>query len=596
MRKYVINRLMSSNLNSVLERYQNKIIFLCVSFFALHWIFFISVHTINVPYNMEFLAIKLVYNFVEYQTSLVQELFIPFNQHLFVFPYLVMSANLYSNSFDVANLHFLQWPVYGAVLFFTYLLIKKTHKKLLWLLIPISVFTFNPLISSAENSFTGWQSILPQLAIIAAIFLFDKKTITITTFTICVILGIIATFSSIFGIVIWIAGIFGLINYKSEEKKLVGKKWLIIWIAIMIIVGFTYYQLLTDTELSEIGKTSPISLEGLSFITVFLSAGFRLKYELLMNLIGIISILFSIFCIVYFTKLKKISTVKPWINFLLVGISAAVVAELGRGHLAFHIGNEPYYIGFAQFFQIGILVLIGLIIFNLKNSIQKNRTKAIVIFLLLIIIGQTIFLVPSYYAGWIRADHYFEKKLDFMECYSLSNNPACTESEGALHDPEVNKFMNYFLENNLSFFSEKNFNLKNNQDMNFFQTVWSEKSTVNIGFSEIESINGSLVSEGETFTIEKPLVIIKGWSLDENKKHLDSIYLIVYDEPLLKYDNFYPRNDISQNLGIDTERNSGWTISFLSGYLEENCQLITLVGIKDDKKIAFENEIELCKN
>ena len=592
----MINHLMSSSSNSVFERYQNKIIFFCVSFFALHWIFFISVHTINVPYNMEFLAIELVYNFVEHQTSLVQELFIPFNQHLFVFPHLVMFSNLYFNSFDVVNLHFFQWPVYGAVLFFTYLLIKKTHKKLLWLLIPISVFIFNPLISSAENSFTGWQSILPQLAIIAAIFLFDKKTITITTFTICVILGIIATFSSIFGIVIWIAGIFGLINYKSEEKKLVGKKWLIIWITIMIIVGFTYYQLLTDTELSEIGKTSPISLEGLSFITVFLSAGFRLKYELLMNLVGIISILFSIFSIIYFTKLKKISTVKPWINFLLVGISAAVVAELGRGHLAFHMGNEPYYIEFAQFFQIGILVLIGLIILNLKNKIQKNRTKAIVIFLLIMIIVQSVLLVPSYYAGWTRADHYFEKKLDFMECYSLSNSPACIESGGALNDPDVNKFMNYFLNNNLSFFSEKNFNLKNNQDRDFFQTVWSEKSTVQAGFSEIESINGSLVSEGETFTIGKPLVIIKGWSLDENKKQLDSIYLIVNDEPFLKYDNFYPRNDISQNLGINAALNSGWTVSFLSGYLEEDCQLITLVGTKDDKKILFENEIELCKN
>jgi hypothetical protein len=96
--------------------------------------------------------------------------------------------------------------------------------------------------------------------------------------------------------------------------------------------------------------------------------------------------------------------------------------------------------------------------------------------------------------------------------------------------------------------------------------------------------------------IGKPLVIIKGWSLDENKKHLDSIYLIVNDEPFLKYDHFYPRNDVSENLGMDVALNSGWTISFLSGYLEENCQLITLVGIKDDKKIGFENEIELCKN
>ena len=587
---------MSSSSNSVLERYQNKIIFLCVSFFALHWIFFISVHSLNVPYNMEFLGIQFVYNFVEYQTSLVQELFIPFNQHLFVFPYLVMFSNLYFNSFDVVNLHFFQWPVYGAVLFFTYLLIKKTHKKLLWLLIPISVFTFNPLISSAENSFTGWQSILPQLAIIAAIFLFDKKTITITIFTICVILGIIATFSSIFGIVIWIAGIFGLINYKSEEKKLVGKKWLIVWVTIMIIVGFTYYQILGDTELGEIGKTSPISLEGLSFITVFLSAGFRLKYELLMNLVGIISILSSIFCIIYFTKLKKISTVKPWINFLLVGISAAVVAELGRGHLAFHMGNEPYYIEFSQFFQIGILVLIGLIILNLKNKIQKNRTKAIVIFLLIILVTQSILLIPSYYTGWTRADHYFEKKLDFMECYSLSNYPDCLKPGGALADPDTHEFMNYFLENNFSFFNEKNFNLENKQDMEFFKTVWSEKPEASIGFSEIESINNSLVSENETFMVEEPFVTIKGWSLDENKKQLDSIYLIVDDAPFLKYDHFYPRNDISENLGVNAALNSGWSISFLSGYLEENCQLITLVGIKDDKKIGFVNEIELCKN
>ena len=89
---------------------------------------------------------------------------------------------------------------------------------------------------------------------------------------------------------------------------------------------------------------------------------------------------------------------------------------------------------------------------------------------------------------------------------------------------------------------------------------------------------------------------INGWSLDENKKELDSIYLIVNGEPFLKYDHFYPRNDISENLGMDVALNSGWTISFLSGYLEEDCQLITLVGIKDDKKIGFENEIQLCKN
>ena len=587
---------MSYSSNSFLERYQKKIIFSCVAFFALHWIFFIWAHKINVPYSMEFLPITIVYDFMTTEISLVQELFTPsLNNHILGFSNLVSFPNLYFNSFDVVNMYFLEFPVYVGVLFFTYLLIKKTDRKLLWLLIPTSAFVFNPLMSSSHNFFTDWHMILPQFAVISTIFLFSKKTVTITIFVICVILGIIATFSSIWGVVIWIAGIFSLINYKLEEKKLVEKKWLVAWIAIMILVGFVYYELYPESGLSQIGKTSTFSIEGLSFITTFLSAGFRLKFDVLMVLVGTASIFFSIFCISYFIKLKKISSIKPWLNFLLVGISMAVITQLGRSHLLHHGGNEPYYIYFSQFFQIGLLVLIGFLILNLRDNIRKNRVKVLVIFLIIILITQSILLIPSYYTGWIRADHYFQTKLHIMECYSLSNDPNCLKS-GILADSTINKFMNYFVENNLSFFNEKNFNLENKQDMEFFKTVWSEKPEASIGFSEIESINNSLVSENETFMVEKPLVTIKGWSLDENKKQLDSIYLIVNDEPFLKYDDFYPRNDISENLGMYTELNSGWSISFLSGYLEENCQLITLVGIKDDKKIGFVNEIEICKN
>ena len=297
---------MSYSSNSFLERYQKKIIFSCVAFFALHWIFFIWAHKINVPYSMEFLPITIVYDFMTTEISLVQELFTPsLNNHILGFSNLVSFPNLYFNSFDVVNMYFLEFPVYVGVLFFTYLLIKKTDRKLLWLLIPTSAFVFNPLMSSSHNFFTDWHMILPQLAVISTIFLFSKKTVTITTFVICVILGIIATFSSIWGVVIWIAGIFSLINYKLEEKKLVEKKWLVAWIAIMILVGFVYYELYPESGLSQIGKTSTFSIEGLSFITTFLSAGFRLKFDVLMVLVGTASNFFSFFCISYFIKLKK---------------------------------------------------------------------------------------------------------------------------------------------------------------------------------------------------------------------------------------------------------------------------------------------------
>ena len=595
---------MSLTSNPFLKKYQNKIIFFCVAFFALHWVFFIWVHQINVPYNMEFLPINIVYDFMTSEISLVEEIFTPFTGHLLTFSYLVSFPNLYFNSFDVVNMYLLQFPMYAGVLFFTYLLIKKTDKKLLWVLIPVSAFVFNPLMSSSENFFTAWHSLIPQLAVISVIFLFNKKTVTTTTFVICVILGIIASFSSIWGTVIWIAGIFGLISYTAEDKKLVGKKWLFAWIAITIIIGFVYYETSItmsqddafDTSLSQIGKTSPLSIEGMSFITTFLSAGFRLKFHALMVLVGGISILFSIFCVSYFIKLKKISSIKPWLNFLLVGISIAVITQLGRGHLPFHEGNEPYYIYFSQFFQIGLLVLIGFIILNLRNDVRKNRVKIIVIFLVIVLITQSILLVPSYYTGWTRADHYFESKMHIMNCYSLSSDPTCIKSGGPLSSSADNALFNYFLKNDMSFFNDENFNSKNEQDIKIFKTNWSEKSQATVGFSKIESINDSLVSENETFVAEKPLIAINGWSLDENKKELDSIYLIVNNEPFLKFDKFYPRNDISKNLGVNEDLNSGWSISFLSEYLEENCQLITLVGFKDDKIIEFDNQIELCKN
>ena len=41
---------------------------------------------------------------------------------------------------------------------------------------------------------------------------------------------------------------------------------------------------------------------------------------------------------------------------------------------------------------------------------------------------------------------------------------------------------------------------------------------------------------------------------------------------------------------------SGWEIFFMSGYLENNCQLISIAGFKDNKNIKLNQEIELCKN
>ena len=78
--------------------------------------------------------------------------------------------------------------------------------------------------------------------------------------------------------------------------------------------------------------------------------------------------------------------------------------------------------------------------------------------------------------------------------------------------------------------------------------------------------------------------------MDNNHSELDSIFLIMDDEPFLKYDDFleYTNNESSKK--------SKWVITFLSGYLTEGCHDISIVVIKDSKLFSMKQEISICKN
>jgi len=58
---------------------------------------------------------------------------------------------------------------------------------------------------------------------------------------------------------------------------------------------------------------------------------------------------------------------------------------------------------------------------------------------------------------------------------------------------------------------------------------------------------------------------------------------LVDDKPFIKFDN-------------SVQSYSEWKIFFMSGYLENDCQLISIAGFKDNKNIKLHQEIELCRN
>ena len=586
------------NVFGVINR--NGIIILSlVGFFASQKLYFKALYQINFPYTIDFsVGINYVYTYVKTGIFPFDELFRQASAHQLIFPKLITFPNVFFNSFDVANLYYLHWGLESIALFLIFLLLKRTNPKLYWLLIPISAFIYSPLQDSGGHLFGMIMWLLPPISIIGIIYLFDKKpNLKLISSSIC--LAVVSTFSTIIGIIVWLPSIISLIKFDSDNKKWIEKKWLAIWITSAVIIGLIFYSQFPK-DATQPNFSFLFTYDGFAFLATFISSAFRVKYHFLMVLIGSGSLILGSFCVYYFTIYKKnLKIALPWLLFLLVGVGGGLVTDLGRADLPLHYGNEPYYIPISHFFQIGLLVLISLIIIDIKKQPLHTQKKVLLYFLVAVIIGHMILLIPSYYAGWLRGEHYFQLKTEDANCYSLSPKLECINPNGidaTINDIELQPMINYWIKNKLSIFGDTSFNNQNLQDMSYFEETWNKNTETNLGIGEIESINNVSIAEKRTIYLNKPLIIISGWILDEEKKQLDSVFLLVDNKPFIKFDDFQPRKNITENFDKNVENYSEWKIFFMSGYLENNCQLISIAGFKDNKNIKLNQEIELCKN
>ena len=589
----------SANIFSINNR--SKIIILSlIVFFASQKLYFKALYQINFPFSMDFSnGINYIFTYVKTGSFPFAEFFAPISGHIHIFPRLIAFPNIFFNSFDVANLFYLHWGLESIALVVIFLLLRRTGPKLYWLLIPISAFIYSPLQDSNFWSFSIMMWLLPPVAIMGMIYLLNKGS-NLKFLSSAIGLAIVSTFSVTIGIVAWLVGIFALIKFDPHRKKWIEKKFLLIWIACTAITGLIFYS-----QFSALVQTQPnfaflFTYDGFSFLATFISSAFRLKYHFLMVLTGSISLILGFFCVYYFTILKKnLKIALPWILFLIVGVGGALITDIGRGELPLHYGNEPYYIPISQFFQIGLLVLISLIIIDLKKTPRHTRNNILVYFLLAIIIAHMILLVPSYYAGWSRGEHYYELKTDYVNCYSLSPKLDCIKPNNEISrviSVDAHQMINYWIENKLSIFGDATFNQKNLEHLSYFEENWNKNDETNTGIGKIELINGIPVSGKTTIYLDNPMIIISGWALDEDGNQLDSTFLLVDDNPFIKFDNFQPRKDVLENFDGKADLHSGWEIFFMSGYLENDCQSISIAGFNNDKNITLNQEIEICKN
>ena len=105
-----------------------------------------------------------------------------------------------------------------------------------------------------------------------------------------------------------------------------------------------------------------------------------------------------------------------------------------------------------------------------------------------------ILLIPSYYAGWLRGEHYSELKTEYANCYSLSAKLDCLkETNGVISDK--NPMINYWIENKLSIFGDSSFNSKNLEDLSYFEETWNKNDETYLGIGKIVSVNDISITE-----------------------------------------------------------------------------------------------------
>jgi len=569
-------------LNQLIKK-NNLVIFLLVSFLAIHNLLFLYSFEINFPYSVDFAdEFNSIFYFI---TEGKEGFFDNKGVHIMFFPKLISYPFLYLNNFDVINLYYLQWVIISASLYVFYLILKQTDRKLLWTIIPISAFLYNPLTSSGYWAIALLPWLFSMLGISLTVYLLNRKKLNSLSFGGGIFFAIFSTLSIIVGITAWIAGLITILK-NSSKSKIHDKKWISLWILSTIIMGIFYYYLISDSSV-------PTHFEllftpaGFSFITNYLVSSFRLKFDFLMIVVGSISLLLSCFFVYYFAKKQYIKSYLPWFVFLLIGVCAAIITASGRVQFFdTHFGNEPYYSPISQFFQIGLLVLSAKLVYEFKNISKRN---ALVIFFIILIIAQMILLIPSYYAGWERGEYYYDEKTRYVSCFSLNSAQSCQE----LYPTLENKFLemiNHLIINKQSIFNDRDFNKENDSNIvNFskFQNhaaIFSENNKIN-------SINKISISDQTIYEIVDPLLSINGRLIIDQDSTIEGLFMLIDDKPILKI-NDYNIQTIEQK---DNSSLISWSIYLMSGYIENGCHSVNVVGITETEKIYSSNDISICR-
>ncbi len=566
--------------------------FIGVLFFSIHTLYYIIHFRLNFPHGDDFYIIPFSYEFARTGNFPINEFLSPASSHLVFSLKLITLPNLLLNSFDLVNLYYFQWILMSITLFVLFLLIRRTDKRLYWTLIPISATVYCPIFITGYFVFSTimWLSI--SLGVVSVVYFLTNSVVKSSQFFAAISMATFSTFFNLMGTVTWLIGIIRF--FKKENNSYLQKKWIVFWLGSMIINGVIIF--IFAPSFSGQNKIDLfLSFDGLKFLITYLATSYRFGSENieLSQIVGFFTLVIFGYLVYYFIRKEELQKAYPWLMLIAISIISGIIIAIGRMDLGYHDGNESFYKAVSFYSQVGIMVLVSFMIIKIKERKSSKSSKAKLTIFVTILVFQSLFLIPSYYASWEKGEYYYNEKLFYVNCYSLYHGSECLETPpfegmGLAFEKEHLEIINYWVSHNKGIFGEDDFNSINKNDIKYFNNIIKSNLDKEIGIGQIQKINDNDDLETQVI-ISEQYIKIEGWMTDNYQNELDSIFLIMNDKPFLKYDDFleYNHNELSVK--------SKWTITFLSGYISEGCHDISIIGVKDGNLFSMKQEVSICK-
>jgi len=393
------------------------------------------------------------------------------NEHLPIFPRLIILGMAHFTSYNTYYEIFVGWIFLSLTLFIFWKLLQQVNPEARWVIIPLAWMTFS--YKQYETLLWGYPSIQWYLAIfcVVASFYFLNKIKNSKRFIVPAILfGIVGTFSHLVGVLSFFVGLNIFKNSFKNRKKLLS-----IFLIVLFSILFLYFSIWRNATFSIFQEdTFENSLSSfndpvlfINFILSFLGNGIRIPLigDMGLGLGGtsfaiiaggiIISIFFTMNLLYHRLEIFRENNLQPWFHIALFGLLVAIISAIGRTKM---IGLEgtmtPRYIPISNLFWEATIVFSVVVFIHLIKTANTKKQKTIFkICLGTMLIFLCVSIALGYVQGW-NTTHVWDDRINIGTSCLL--NLELTNEDCRILLPKIENYkdtITYLKENCLGPFS-----------------------------------------------------------------------------------------------------------------------------------------------